>query len=276
MDVKIDYLSFTVMVDVRGAADDELVKRAVSDALWDQHPSFASFVAGLDDWKDIGGRGHYGAGLFHGGTYTTIRYGGHANHILVEMAGTACQAARDALMLTHILEDVVDRVTRVDVAVDLDDGVAPADFVGAGYNERFKAHATIVSPEGVTEYVGSMKSDRYARVYQYAPPHPRAGVTRVEHVLRRDYAKAALRSLETLNVPLLAAACGNSFGWRSKSWKPSEMTDGKLRAKRADRHEPARLRWLIGVCVPALIKAQNEGLLSIHDVFETALSGMPA
>lgn len=265
MDGKIDYLSFTVLQDYREVGQGEALQNAVVQALWAAHPSLAELCQELQGWQAAGSRGHYGEGLFHPQTFISIRYGGHSNHILVEMPGTACQAARDAGLLEQIIQAAAPRLTRLDVAVDIPGGCSPAEFVGAGYNERFKAHASIVSEQGTTEYVGSMKSERFARVYMYAPPHPRAGVLRVEHVLRGDYAKGAAIEAAGGNISRLAALCGNTWGWRHDAWMPPFLTDGKLRASRADRHEPGRVRWLYQVVIPAITKAAAEGLIDLED-----------
>jgi len=265
VDAKIDYLSFTLMEDLRDQGQGRALQEAVVQTLWAAHPHLATFCEGLRAWQPAGSRGHYGEGLFNPTTYTSIRYGGHANHILVELPGTACQAARDAGLLDHILQAAAGRLTRLDLAVDIPGGCSPAEFVGAGYSDRFKAHASIVSEQGTTEYVGSMKSERYARVYMYAAPHPRAGVLRVEHVLRGDYAKAAADALGSGAALMLAEMCGRSWGWEHASWQPGHSTDGKLHARRSDRHEPGRVRWLHKVVLPALVRASDEGLIDLEE-----------
>lgn len=271
MDAKIDYLSWTVLQDVREAGQGKPLERAAALAIWNHHPIFAEFFGEMLAWETGGARGHYSQSLFQPKTYAAIRFGGSANHILVELPGTACQWLRDKGMLNDVIREAAQRLTRIDVAVDFPSGCSPAEFVGAGYNQRFKAHATIVSPEGTTEYVGSMKSERYARIYQYNPPHPRAGTTRIEHVLRSDYARAAAASLVSTSLVLLVSECGNSFAWKHALWTPDAATDGKLRAQRSDRHEPGRVRWLDGVVFPAMVKAHREGLIDLREWFQRAL-----
>jgi hypothetical protein len=255
VDAKIDYLSFTVMVDVRQAGQGDLLESAVIEALQAHHPQFVDGFAQRVTWSSAGGRGHYSAALFSQASYATIRFGGTANHILVEMPGTACSLARDEGCLDQIVEEAAQRLTRLDVAVDIPGGGSPREFVQAGYNDRFKSYAEIVSESGITEYVGSMKSERY----------PRAGTLRVEFVLRSDYAKAAATVLQTESTTALAERLGNSFGWLSQAWKPESLTDGKLKATRADRHEPGRVRWLYQVVAPAIVKASRDGLLDLEE-----------
>jgi len=266
MDAKIDYVSFTVMVDVTHVVGEGNQQDAVMSALWGKHPWFMNWASRQGDWEAGGARGHYGLSLFNRLTFSAIRFGGSANHILVELPGTACQVLRDDDYLETVILEAAARLTRLDIAVDFPGGAHPLDFVGAGYNERFKSHAEIISESGVTAYVGSMKSERYARVYRYNEPHPRAGVTRVEHVLRSDYAKQAAHWLLDFTLTALVNVCGNSFGWQHPDWQPGSATDGKLRASRADRHEPGRVRWLHNVVIPALVKAHLDGLVEFEDV----------
>lgn len=265
MDAKVDYLSFTVMADPRGAGDFQAVADRAVAIIADAHPYFTAHFCDLLDWKVAGARGHYSTSFFQPETYAAIRFGGMANHVLVELPGTACQKLRTMRALDGVVFEAAKRLTRIDVAVDIVTSSSPADFVAAGYNARFKGHASIVSESGTTEYVGSMKSERYARVYKYEPPHPRAGVMRVEHVLRKDFAKAAGVALSESDLLHLAALLGNSFGWQSALWQPDALTDGKLKASRADRHEPGRVRWLYEVVRPALLKADQEGLIDLRD-----------
>lgn len=265
MDVKIDYLSFTVMTDVRGAGDEHNMWLAAVNALWEGFPVFMEWCANQGGWAAGGARGHYTCSMFNSYLYAAVRFGGSANHLLIELPGTACQSARDAGCLDRMVLETQTRLTRLDLAVDIPGGVAPREFVAAGYNERFKSYAEIVSESGETEYVGSMKSERYARVYRYAEPHPRAGVLRVEHVLRAGYAKAAAQMVASSGLLETVTALGNSFGWQAADWQPDMLTDGKLKAQRSDRHEPGRVRWLYHVVLPALVKADYEGLIDLSE-----------
>jgi len=272
MDAKIDYLSFTVMIDMRQQGGAGQGNAALADAIRSVSPTLVDGWAQYVPWQPGSGRGHYGESLYQSDTYAAIRWGGQANHILIELPGTACQSLRDLELLDIIIGETSDRLTRLDIAVDIPDGCSPGEFVAAGHNDRFKSRATINSESGSTEYIGSMKSERYARVYRYAPPHPRAGVLRIEHVLRSDFAKAAAAVVAQESALVLAARLGNTFGWTHPSWQPTFLTSGKLRARRADRHEPGRVRWLHKVVLPALVKAHKEGLIDLFDFADRALS----
>jgi len=266
MDAKVDYLSFSIMEDMREGEGNNAGGERVRNILLERCPVFGGDYVDLCQWEIGGARGHYGCSVFSPDSFAAVRWGGSANHILVEMPGTACQLARDKGLLSGIISSVTERCTRLDIAVDIVTAHSPGDFVSWGYNERFKSRAEIVSADGETEYVGSMKSERYARVYKYNSPHPRAGTLRVEHVFRSEYAKVAAQLVGKSGVLALSAMCGNTWGWRSPDWSPEAVTDGKIKAQRSDRHEPARIRWLHNVCIPALVKAHKQGLLDLRSI----------
>lgn len=269
MDVKIDYISFTVMADCRGTGEGGGDPFAAERALSLLHPVWWQQYAMLLAFDKGGARAHYGTSRYDQQTFTSVRFGGSANHILVEMPGTACQFARDHGLLGHIIHEARERLTRLDVAVDIVGGCAPSEFVASGYGTRWKSHASIISPDGETEYVGSMKSDRFSRIYMFNRPHPRAGTLRIETQLRADYAKSAAAVLLNEGLLVLASQLGNSFGWQHPSWQVSDLSDGKLRATKIDRNEPARVRWLYDVVVPSLVRADQEGLINLEEFWRT-------
>jgi len=269
VDAKIDYVSFTVLVDVREGSTFEGQLALVAEALTASHPAFTTRCMLQLDWLPGAARGHYSSSIRQPDTFAMIRFGGTANHILVELPGTACAWLTERGVLLDVVTEAAGRLTRLDVAVDIPGGALPAEFVGAGYNERFVSHASIVSAEGTTEYVGSMKSERFARVYQYAAPHPRAGITRVEHVYRSEYARAAAAVLIERGVVGVAAASGATWGWRSTSWQLDALDSGRIQVTRADRHQPGRVRWLHQVVIPALVRADADGLLTLEELIES-------
>jgi hypothetical protein len=264
MDAKIDYLSFTLPLNLSGAGHDGNAAAEINDRLR---------ATGFEDFCDFlsremparrGGRGHYGAGYFWQTAHISIWWGGIANHVLVEIAGVGCQMLRDDASILSTLIAAQTRATRIDVAVDLPDAGKPLDFVSLRKKNRFASKASYESASGWTEYVGSMKASRFARVYLYAEPHPRAGVLRVEHVLRDEYAKATCSLILLQGLKEAVAQLGNTFGWQHPRWQPGITTDGKITAQRHDTHGSGTLRWLLKAVAPALIKAHKDGLIDVQ------------
>jgi len=270
MDAKVDYLSYTVLHELPATPEREIPESGVHRWLEAQKPHMWDLLDRFGGWREVGARGHYSQSIM-AENYARISWGWQCNHVLIELPGTACQDARDAGLLLEAMGEALERATRLDIACDVPEGASPREFVAAGYSDRFGAYAEMVSQSGETEYVGSLKSDRYARVYMYAEPHPRAGVLRIEHVLRRGFAKSAIKELIGADgLAQLVCMLGNSFGWQHRDWTPGDCTDGKLKATRADRHAPGRVRWLYDVVMPALVKADAEGLIQFQDFFERA------
>lgn len=268
MDLKIDYLSFTIPSDTAQTGQGRDIVRHVGKLI--------GRTTGREFWTWLNtqdetfgqGRGHYGNRLYFRETHSVVWWGGTANHILIELPGTACQALRDVGHLMPLLERVANRATRLDLACDVVDGEEPSVFVKQRVPGRFKGDAHINSETGKTEYVGSTKSSRYARVYMYDPPHPRAGILRIEHVLRDDYAKAGARVILNDGLIELAGQLGNTFGWQSANWSILGATEGKLKAERHDRHGDGTLKWIHDAVIPALVRAHKDGLLTVGDFGE--------
>jgi len=198
----------------------------------------------------------------------SIWWGGVSNHTLVEISGVGCQLLRDNESMMSTIASMNERTTRLDVAVDFVRGVLPADFVAGKLENRFKVTQTNDEGTGLTQYVGSRKSDRFARCYVYHVPHPRAGILRVEHVMRGRYAKVLSNGLIESGIARQVAILGNTFGWNHPCWKPDEVTDGKLRAKRHDKDDASTLRWLIKAVAPSLAKNHTSGLIDLNDFIE--------
>lgn len=263
MDTKIDYISFTLALNLSGVGHGDETYDAIENLLILHDLGRLAQDFGSLQWDIRGGRGHYGAGLYCEKRHISIWWGGIANHVLFEFAGVACQWLRDTLHMEALLEAIHYRLTRLDVAVDFPTTVRPPEFAEQRSNKRFKSGGHIFSEEGETVYVGSKGSERFARVYVYNEPHPRANVLRCEHQLRGHYAKEAGSQIIQEGLKMVTAKLGNSFGWTHELWQPDVMTVDKLRAKRHDTHGGGTLLWLEKAVKPALVSAHKEGLLDV-------------
>lgn len=269
MDAKVDYLSFTVPINLSGGGHELTVYDAINERFSVMGLHGLKALLGSSAPEKRSGRKIYGAGLFWHECNVSLWWGGVANHLLVEVSGVGCQAMRDDDIMSETLQAVRTRTTRIDIAIDLADAGKPADFVAHKKENRFKVTETMDTDTGWTQYVGSRKSERFARVYLYKEPHPRSGVMRVEHVLRSEYAKSAVSMLLDAGIVELVATLGNTFGWEDARWQPELTTDGKLKAKRHDKEDAATLRWLAKAVAPALLKAHRNGLIDLREWLET-------
>lgn len=127
------------------------------------------------------------------------------------------------------------------------------------------------SESGETCYLGSQKSNRYARVYRYHPPHPRAAFLRCEMVCRDQDAKDTANAILHHGLRNTAAALGGVFGWTHSDWTLTPPTDLELAAYRADRHGGKTEYWLHAQVIPALRKLKREGKIEQLESFKNAM-----
>lgn len=258
MQAGIDYLSFTVPAMLSGVEDHAEAWGYARQAL--ERFGLSALMGALDQvpFEGLHARFAYAVRRYYPLQHINIHFGGKANHILVELAGAGCQWLRDSGEFSRVALLVEERATRLDVACDLGD-VKPAAFVAAGYDPTFESRGTIKTGVGETEYVGNMKSERFARVYRYALPHPRADQMRVEHVLRRSIAKSGLVIHRQQGLESLVASCGAVFGWKHPAWSLERVT--ALRGERAAYDQAATLRWVETAVLPCLRRLIREGLI---------------
>lgn len=189
--------------------------------------------------------------------------------LLVEIEGHGCERLEAAGELRRIVATVIDDLTRVDIATDIETETDPRDFVAVRSNQRHKSHETSVSSTGITCYIGSRHSDRFARVYRYAPPHPRADRLRVEMVYRGRQAIALARTWLEVGNEETAARAGNQYGWQHDDWTPH--SEEKIDAWRPDRKTHKKLLWFHTQIKPAVRAMLAQGLLSPDELIEALL-----
>lgn len=279
MDAKIDYLSFTLPLDLRRAS--RAHHESAQTVSNDEHDQYAQSVIadelsarGLHDlldllassqYIDMGGRKRYGRFIHWRKNNVSLLWGGTADNVLIELSGVSCQLLRDRDALLQTVDATSASATRVDVAVDFVTDVKPRDFVAEKNKNRFEITEQFDTQTGLTQVVGSRKSERFAVVYVFEKPHPRAGVMRVEHKLRSDYAKVIAPAIVKYGLASQVSVLGNTFGWKHAIWQPDQTTDGKLKATRADKSDAGTMRWLLKAVAPALVKAHESGLIDIVD-----------
>lgn len=196
---------------------------------------------------------------------TRISWHPDGDHVHIELPGRACLHSENAGDLFSFLRAYGPLATRIDLACDLKTSTPPSEFLSSGYSKRFRSSSRFSSNSGETEYVGSMQSSRFARVYRYAPPHPRSDYLRIEYVFRKDYAPQVARVLVTEGYQTLLEAVTDVFQWKDKLWdvKCVENASELLRSGYTpERHESKTLRWLQKVCAPAIARLVKEGEIS--------------
>ena len=177
---------------------------------------------------------------------------------LLEISGVGCKRLRDIESDIAIVREFADRITRIDIAVDLESDVDPEEFAYDRTDGKFKSGAVMKSGNGNTVYIGSRKSDRYARIYRYYDPHPRSKFLRVEMVCKGKAARPTcdlfVRGMDALDV---GGMLGNSYGWYHAAWNLQRLgtVDAAPRRYKAAGTEI----WLMKQVLPACRKLANKG-----------------
>lgn len=214
-------------------------------------------------WRVGAGRSGHKRSLYHP-VGIVIFFGHPFNPPLIEIGGAGCDLINSTGELLALVQRECDRITRLDLAGDLICETSPLAFVSAGVSSRYASDGHANSATGQTQYIGSSKSDRHAKIYRYAPPHPRSDALRVEVTLHRELAKAAAQELCSRRISDVYAAACKPFSFRSAQWGfPTEDTLPRLTM----RNEPtsaSRLRWLITKIRPSVIQAHKDGLIDLE------------
>lgn len=217
---KIDWYSFTLPMagPLPGAGPDTLqeINRVLSTAL----PAAVDPLEGDGTWSLAEAKGFYSFRATHVASRIAVSWGEVNAHLFIELAGTSCDWLRASGLFGGVVSKTYLRASRVDCAIDIRTTTTPENFVGTGHAERFKdSTGNIKSKTGDTYYVGSRKSDRCARVYRYAAPHPRSGLLRVEAEYKGKAARELAKLLASEGELEAVRAAHAVFAWQS-----TEMT----------------------------------------------------
>jgi len=191
----------------------------------------------------------------------------HLNHCCLEISGKGCETLISKNLLEQVIGCLVERLTRLDIASDIETELNPKDFVAKTRHVRMRSSGHQLSASGETCYVGSRESERYARVYRYFSPHPRANLLRVEHVFRRDYARSVGRAIVNAGVDCIAYEAGKAFGWAHEEWQPELVTPVDISVVAAEKTSGSTVFWLIKQVAPAFQRLVDDGTIRDPEEF---------
>lgn len=264
MRTHIDWLTFTLAPRwasvIPEGGFDEAYANALSDAFYETFGQETVIEAFAGTWlRRERSRAPYTDAWEIEASGITVFASPALNHFCVEISGAGCERLIDVGALNSVLLAAQERVTRIDIATDIETDVKPSEFVKTLSHARMRASGYQVSETGETNYVGSQKSDRYARVYRYNAPHPRSHLLRVEHVFRREYAKIVAREVCGASVEEVASAAGKAFGWEHEVWQPSAAQHSDISIVSANRTASNTVFWLANTCGSAFRRLVSSG-----------------
>jgi len=197
----------------------------------------------------------------------TLYAGISLNHMCCEVSGKGCEILIQEGLLEKVVSQTLSRITRIDIACDIETSVSPSTFVGSVKHKRMRSSGYQKSASGETCYVGSRTSDRFARVYRYAEPHPRANLLRVEHVFHKEYAKRVAHEVVNGGIDQVASAAGEAFGWCHRTWDVGEAQSADISVVSAERAAGKTVFWLCTSVAPAFKRLCADGVIRDPEEF---------
>jgi hypothetical protein len=257
----IDWLTFTVTMEYSTGTGVGFTD-AIARALYTQFGERLADRAFGGEWRiRERSRAPYTDAWELEGAGVTIFASPSLTHACVEISGQGCERLIEREALNELLTKCHERITRIDIATDIETNQMPTEFITYVSHERMRASGYQKSESGETCYVGSQKSDRYARVYRYNKPHPRHNLLRIEHVFRRKYAKNVARNCIEHGTDVVARAAGEAFGWNSPIWKPHAAVSCDISITAPERKMGKTVFWLIKACAPAFRRLCADGTI---------------
>lgn len=260
----IDWVSFSVPMPASGNADERTVLEDLQAELHRLDPGLLEALDVYSTPLPSKGRAPYRHSWQYKRQGVTLFTHPNLNHALVEISGHGCQRLIAMNVLDPIIQLARNRITRLDVASDMFTGTRPLEFVGKRHEGRYKSHSEVVSSSGETCYVGSAKSDRYARVYRYNPPHERSNLLRCEFVVKGETARLMVDTILSDGIDAVAASLGIAFGWQHPSWTEDATAPAELTVWRPERRKGKTAFWLADTVAPLLVKMHNAGDIDIY------------
>lgn len=265
----VDWFSFTVDVEnwqhLKQLSPDQVTAHALRQR---ERLGAARAVEHLFKDAQLGhARVPYAASIIDPGTGGRLFFDLERTLWLVELCGQACWQLRDRDLFDDLLKDTWRSCTRIDVATDYLDQTETVEMICSGaWNGSDLTHALFMSSSGETRYLGSMKSDRFCRIYCYYEPHPRADVTRVELVYRAEYAPLVAEKAAHGLLAEVVAGAYERIGIDAKFAPEHVATLEPKRRRRGAKEAAGRLRWVYTAVIPALQRLIMEGHLSVDEL----------
>ncbi len=263
----IDWLTFTIPMVYFGSENDDYAN-AISSGLLDMcGDDLRTSIFGGTWQKQERSRAPYVDAWTLQLSGITLFASPNLTHACIEISGSGCERLIEQGWMLDVLKCAQERITRIDIACDIETETRPLEFVAKVNHERMRTSGHVLSDTGETCYVGSQKSERYARVYRYNPPHPRAKLLRVEHVFRKDYAKKVAQEIANSGIERVALSCGLAFGWAHPIWDPASVDAADISVTRERGSSGSTVYWLVNSVAPAFRRLCASGAIVDAEAF---------
>lgn len=255
----IDWMSFTIPLQGGGI---DLAKpdgfRYFLAILEGRHYPVLSSALASAVWEQAAARKGYTSSLVDQDTGVRVFGAPKQSHLLFECSGGVCAELTQREMLFPLMEEFQGRVSRLDIAHDLDTPEAPLSFAEHAKGKRLNTRGNIVSSTGQTVYFGSRTSERMLRIYRYAYPHERSHLLRLEVECKGDLAKAVALGIQSEGLESVARTLHERYQWNV----PIDFGTGQLidlhRRRRSASDYASWLRWVETQVTPSLIDAAHQ------------------
>lgn len=276
--VKIDYLQFTIPLDgsiaswMTHANDERDILRYILEAgLTSRVGAAAAALEDLDTAAPVKALAPYDTAIALGsrgdrlkGLMTVMynRKSPRVDTVLIQIPGAGCQWFEGRGVLVHIVTAMLDRIGRVDFAFDFATDLDPETAFATD-----RRTSIMRSNTGTTVYVGSIKSDRYARVYRYAPPHPRSDRLRFEFVFKsKKQARAALETWLYRSIEF-GSFCRSFAIAPAAALGGGDGDDLAAVPRNPSSSEAGTTMWLIEAAAPAFRRLVASGAIADPEAF---------
>ncbi len=267
MRTHIDWLTFTIPMIYFGE-DDNAYASAISQGFEDMFGlEIRANVFGGEWKKQERSRAPYVDAWIQDKGGITLFASPNLTHACIEISGSGCESLIQTNELALVINACKERVTRIDIACDIETSIRPVEFVEKVSHERMRTSGQVISDTGETCYVGSQKSERYARVYRYNQPHPRAHLLRVEHVFRKDYAQRVAQACSECESTAVAKSAGMAFGWSHSVWATDEIDGPDISVTRERGSSGNTVFWLVNSVAPAFKRLCENGAIANPEKF---------
>jgi hypothetical protein len=269
--IRVDWLSFSVDVGAGEGRQSSIMPQLTGDALRVLDADLPTWLGLLGEIEPGRGRAPYTASwsALDGGV--TVFTSPVVPHALVEVSGRGCETLLQAQVLDQVMSAARDRITRIDIALDFETPCRPTLYAAQRQGKRFTAHSEVVSASGETVYIGSRKSDRYARVYRYNAPHPRSNLLRCEFSIKGAQSRITALHVLTDGIQATARALEAQFGWIDLEPAAAAQPVAEVRSWRPERREGKTVYWLNSQVAAALIRLHRDGVIDVQEWFQEAV-----